>query len=201
MATIPGDYARGHGAKPYTLRYVNQNPLARMLPLHRWQNQVYRLGEKLPPSALEGHGPVWEAVTVTLNPRATLQARVNLQRDFTLLSISASSTSNVSGGFRAQLYDLKKHLRLADRGVQFAVFAGTAGTALSTPFFLREPYRFDMPDSQILINVQNLETVSNTVQMALYGLVLRFNEVAGRNFPGGPFTGYDWAAAMQKGPQ
>jgi hypothetical protein len=186
------------GAKPYTLRFVSQHPLARMLPLHRYQDQAYRLGEKLPPSALDGHGPTWEAVTVALNARSTLQVRVNLQRDFTLIAISASSSSSVNGGFRAQFYDKKKGLRFADRNVNQVNFAGTVAGG-SSPVFLREPYRFDLPDSQLLLNVQNLETVANTVQIVFYGSVLRFNEPAGRNFPGGVFTGYDWNLPPQKG--
>ena len=186
------------GAKPYTLRYVSQHPLARMLPLHRYQDQAYRLGEKLPPSALDGHGPMWEAVTMALNARSTLQARVNLQRDFTLIAISCNSSSSVSGGFRVQLYDKKKGLRFADRGVAQANFAGTVQGS-SSPVFLREPYRFDFPDSQLLLNVQNLESVANTVQVVFYGSVLRFNEPAGRNFPGGVFTGYDWNLGELRG--
>ena len=178
-------------AKPYMLRFVNQHPLARMLPLHRYQDHAYRLGERLPPSALDGYGPTWETATFSLNARQTLQARVNLQRAFTLIGISANASSVASGGFRVQLYDLKRHLRFADRGVQQAVFAGTVAGG-SSPVFLREPWRFDMPDSQVLINIQNLETVANTVQIVLYGSALRFNEPAGRNFPGGPFTGWDW---------
>lgn len=187
------------GAKPYTLRYVSQHPLARMLPLHRYQDQTYRLGERLPPSALDGHGPVWEAATVTLNARGTLQVRVNLQRDFTLIAIAANSSSNVNGGFRVQLYDLKKRLRFADRGVNFATFAGSVAPPTSSPLFLREPWRFDLPDSQLLLNVQNLEAVANTVQVVFYGSVLRFNEPAGRNFPGGVFTGYDWDIGRLRG--
>jgi len=186
------------GAKPYTLRFVSQHPLARMLPLHRYQDQAYRLGEKIPPSALDGHGPMWEAITVALNARSTLQVRVNLQRDFTLIAISASSTSSVNGGFRAQFYDKKKGLRFADRNVNQANFAGTVQGS-SSPIFLREPYRFDLPDSHILLNIQNLETVANTAQIVFYGSVLRFNEPAGRNFPGGVFTGYDWNLPSQKG--
>ena len=188
------------GAKPYTLQWVNQNPLARMLPLRRNQDHAYRLGERLPPSALDGHGPAWEAVEWSLAARQTLQARVNLQRDFTLIALTAKSSSSVNGGFRIQFYDLKKRLRFADRGVQMANFAGSvAPTALTSPIFLREPWRFDLPDSQILINVQNLETVANTVDVAFYGQVLRFNEPAGRNFPGGVFTGWDWPLAQERG--
>jgi hypothetical protein len=181
------------GARPYSLANTLLHPLARMLPLQREQMQVYRLGERLPPSGgLADHCPTWEAVNMVLNARSTLQARVNVQRDFTLIGLVASSSSVVNGGFRAQLFDTKKQLRMADRGVQQSLIAGSvfgAGT-LSGPFFLREPYPFDQPDSQVLVLVQNLETVTNTIQLVLYGLVLRFNAKSrtALEFPGGPVS-------------
>jgi hypothetical protein len=181
------------GAKPYTLQNTMLHPLARMLPLQREQVQVYRLGEKNPPvGELDGHGPDWEVVSMILNAGSTLQARVNLQRDYTLMALTVSSSSNVNGGFRAQLYDTKKQRRLADRGVQMALMAGqpTAAAPPSGPFFLREPYKFDQPDSQILVLAQNLEVVTNTIQIVLYGVVLRFNEesLTAVEFPGGPVS-------------
>ena len=177
------------GATPYALWNVMKHPLARMLPLQREQAQVYRLGDKYPPAGdLKGHAPMWEAVTLILGARQTLQARVNLQRDFTLIGISSSTSSNVNGGFRAQLYDMKKKLRFADRGVQMANIAGPVGGQIIGSFFLREPYKFDQHDSQLLVIAQNLETVTNTLQLALYGQVLRFNEPGASEFPGGPVS-------------
>jgi hypothetical protein len=178
------------GAKPYSLQQTITHPLARMLPLLKAQMMVYRLGEKYPPIGwLAGHCPTWEAVTLVLAPQSNQQVRVNVQRDFTLLSISVTNSSNVSGGFRAQLYDVKKQLRLADRGVNQALMGGPAfgGARPNGTFFLREPYRFDLPDSQLLIVAQNLETVQNLVQVALYGAALRFNQVSNTapEFPGG----------------
>jgi hypothetical protein len=167
-----------------------RHPLARMLPLQREQAQVYRLGEKHPPrGGLEGHGPMWEAVTLTLAARSSLQARVNLQRNFTLLAMTVTGTSNVNGGFRMQFYDMKRKLRFADRGVQQANIAGGM-LGMIGAFFLREPYDFAHADSQMLVIAQNLETVANTIQVAFYGQVLRFNEVSpGREeFPGGPVS-------------
>jgi len=179
----------GRGAHPYALRYVLQNPIARMLPLSREQAMVYRLGERLPPSgSLDGHGPTWECVTMILAAQATQNVRVNLQRDYTLLSLAVSSSSVVSGGFRAQLYDVKKQRRLMDRGINEALLGGQCGpVSPSNPFFLREPYEFPDADSQILVMMQNLEAVTNTVQLVLYGVALRFNEaIATKNeFPGG----------------
>lgn len=192
------------GAKPYTLENVQQNPLARMLPMFRYQAQTYRMGERIPPSALEGHGPVWESVEWLLDGFGTLQARVNLQRDFTLVSIAASCDTNTRGGFRIQMYDVKKRYRFADRGISFANFAGPAGgipvatlaNSSLSPFFLREPYRFEVPDSQIYIECQNFETTQNRVSASFHGAVLRFNE-PGPSFPGGQTTGWDWSDSVQ----
>jgi len=172
------------GIRPFSLRFTPTHPLARMLPIQREQMQVYRLGEKSPPSELTDHAPMWEVVTVNLNARGSTRVRVNLQRDFTLMALTASASVNTAlGGFRAQLYDMKKQLRLADRGVMFANLAGSAGGAV----FLREPWPFDEPDSQVLVIVQNMETAANIINIALYGQVLRFNQPAPgyAEFPGG----------------
>jgi hypothetical protein len=186
---------------PYTLRWTSQHPLARMLPLFRYQAQVYRLGERLPPSALIDHAPMWEHVEFKLDPMDSLQARVNLQRDFTLVSKGANCSSNANGGFRVHFYDLKQRYRFQDRGVNFGNFGGpvsgiASGTLSPAPFYLREPYRFPVPDSQILIEVQSFEEVPNTVNLVYYGQVLRFN-APGLTFPGGPVTGWDWAKSLQ----
>jgi hypothetical protein len=178
------------GMKPFSLRHTVTHPLARMLPIQREQLMVYRLGEKHPPSGhLNDHAPMWEVVTVKLNARGSTRVRVNLQRDFTLVALTASATVNTAlGGFRAQLYDMKKQLRLADRGVMFANLAGPMGGGGNPgAFFLREPWEFDEPDSQLLVIVQNMETAANTIDIALYGQVLRFNQPAPgyQEFPGG----------------
>ena len=178
------------GAKPYSLQNTLLHPLARMLPLRRQQAQVYRLGERLPPSGpLHDYNPTWEAVNLVLDARSTLQARVNVQRDFTLIALVASSSSNVNGGFRAQFFDTKKELRFAERNVIQSLIAGSVfgAGAITNPFFLREPYEFDQPDSQILVSAQNLETVTNTIQIVFYGVALRFNQPSSSQpeFPGG----------------
>lgn len=162
-------YNRAAGVNPYSLKDVQINPLARMLPLREANSQVYRLGEATPPG-LRGYGPTWEVISLVLAGRGTLQVRVNVQRDFHLMALTASSSA--AGGFRAQLYDANKKRRFADRGVNFNNLFGPTGRAL----FLREPYRFDQPDSSILCVVQNLDAAANTVQIVLYGVALRFNE-------------------------
>ena len=175
---------------PFSLRNTVTHPLARMLPLQREQLMVYRLGEKNPPAGhLLDHAPMWEVVNVVLNARGSTRVRVNLQRDFTLMALIASATVNTAlGGFRAQFYDMKKQLRFADRGVLFSNLAGPMGGGTpGAAFFLREPWEFDEPDSQILVIVQNMEAAQNSIQFVMYGQVLRFNQpIAGfQEFPGG----------------
>lgn len=169
---------------------VLTNHLARMLPLHSYQSQVYRLAEKHPPGFEDGFTPIWEVATALLPARQTTQLRINFQNQFHLLAIMGSST--LAGGFRVQLYDMKKQycswanvrrriagepskpgVRLAGRGVNFATFLGTGGD----PFFLREPHPFTEPDAQALVIVQNQDITgaSNQIQVALYGLARRFN--------------------------
>lgn len=186
------DRVTGRGAKPYSLRNTMQHPLARMLPMQREQSQVYRMGERVPPCGfLCNHAPTWEAVNLVIAALGTLQVRVALQRDFHLLAINVSTSSNVAGGFRAQLYDVMKQVRFADRGLNQALMGGQQGPAGPVgAFFLREPYRFDEPNSQLLVNVQNLESVQNTIQIAFYGLALPFNAISRNSaeFPGGPVS-------------
>jgi len=180
----------GRGVDLYSLRHVQQNPIARMLPLSREQAMVYRHGEPSPPAGhLDGYAPSWEVVTFVIAPQGTAQARVSVQRDFTLLAVNTASSSNVSGGFLGQMFDVMRSVRLADRGLQQALMGGNQGPpGPSAAFFLREPYPFHEHDSQILINVQNLEAVQNAVQIALYGVCLPFNRrhSPAAEFPGGP---------------
>lgn len=148
--------------------------LARMLPLHEWQSQVYRFAEKYPPGLEDGFSPIWECATCTLAGRQTTQLRINFQREFHLLAVTAKSSA--AGGFRAQIYDQIAQRRLADRGVNFANYFGTG----ANPMFLREPYLFqstkqDGMDGQALVVIQNQDTGNNTIQVVLYGQARRFN--------------------------
>ena len=154
-----------------SLRAEFLNPLARMLPLQREQTQVYRLAEKLPPG-LEGYQPRWEVINAVLGAQQTIQVKVDIMSDFHVLAVLAQSGANTVGGFRIQLYDAVKQCRLQDRGVQFSNFGGKAQAV--SAFFLREPYHFDQPRSQLLAILQNLEPAGNTVQIALYGLAAPF---------------------------
>jgi hypothetical protein len=153
------------GINPFSLKGEITNPLARMLPLYDYQRQVYRMGEAHPPTErMQEYAPHWVVFDMVLGPLSTLQIRKTLHRGFTLLALTCSTTSNVSGGFRAQIYDLPRKRRLADRGVNQALIGG-----LDESCFLREPYPLDLPNHQILIIAQNLEAVQNAVQLVLYG--------------------------------
>src|SRR5271154_5646336 len=177
-------------------RNVLVNYLARMLPLDSYQHAVYRLGEKHPPGFEDGYCPSWEVGTALLPALATTQLRINFQTDFHLFALPA--TSLLSGGFRLQIYDAKKRyytwqdvgrrimgdlqqkpgVRLAGRGVTAVLQCGSGNAPLGCqPFFLREPYCFGGPNSQALIIVQNQDTsgANNECQVALYGMVRRFN--------------------------
>jgi len=155
---------------PYSLDHVLQNQLSNLVPLRRTNQQCYQLGFRHPSGDLDGYGPMWEVITMALTAFGTKQARVNLQRDFHLLGV----IGNASGpnGFRTALYDVKKKRRFADRPFGHFNMLGGQGAV----FMLRRPYRFDEPNSQLMVMVQNLDTVASTVQIVLYGCVLRFND-------------------------
>jgi hypothetical protein len=157
------------GARPYTIDGVLQNQLSNLVPLRRTNQQVYQLGQKRQ-FGLDGYCPMWEVVSFQIPPLGTKDARVNVQRDFHLLGmVGSSSTVN---GFRVQLFDMRKRRRFSDRAFGHFQLLGGQGSIL----FLRRPYRFDEPDSQILVQVQNLDNVTHNDQIVLYGVVLRFND-------------------------
>ena len=163
----------------YSRRNTQRHPLARMLPKLMLQRQMYRLGEKYPPAdGLEEFGPTWEVADFIIPAQSAAQARIPLQRMFTILGFSASASVNTAlGGFRLQLYDTKKGVRFAARGPQVANIAGSAQSG--AVMFLREPYQFDLPESQLLVDCRNLEAASNTIEIVIYGVALRFNQIPG----------------------
>jgi hypothetical protein len=157
---------------------TRMNGLSRMLPLFRRQSHVYRMGEASP-SGLEGYFPRWEVVNAIIAAKQTYQTTIDLMPGFHLLALLGSaSVNNVGvGGFRVHLYDKSRNIRLQARGVQINNWGGAAKYG----FFLREPYPFDLPKSQAMVDITNLEAASNTIQIVLYGVAA-------------PFTGQDNAA-------
>lgn len=145
------------------------NPYTRFLPLRGTQLDVYRMAEATPPG-LVGYQPRWEVMNAALGAQQSIELKVDLMSDFHLLAILCSATASTVGGFRAQFYDAIKQLRLQDRGIQFANLGGNSAAA----FFLREPYRFNLPKSQLLAILQNLEPTANTVQLVFFGFSAPF---------------------------
>ncbi len=120
-------------------------------------------------------GPQWIVFDLVLDALSTLQVRTTVQAGFVLLGVTAGSSPAEAGGvlpFRAQLYDLPRKRRLADRGVQSALLGG--GT--TGGFMLREPYPLDLPNHQILVIAQNMAQVQNAVQLVLYGVAKRIDQ-------------------------
>jgi hypothetical protein len=199
MAQNPTGYSQDAAAARSASFHQPMNPscgtkvlfhtLARLLTLHGYQDQVYHLGQKHPPGFEDGYCPVWEVATALLPARTTTQLRINFQREFHLFAMTASSSA--AGGFRAQLYDMKKQycpgakpgVRLTARGVNFSNLFGAAFNPAAPPsnggaaWFLREPHPFTEKNAQALVVVQNQDTggASNQIQVALYGQVRRFN--------------------------
>lgn len=190
-----------HRMNPRRSPNVLTHTLARLLPLHDLQGQTYRLGEKYPPGFEDGFAPIWECATALLSSLQTTQLRINFQREFHLIGLTGQST--VAGGFRVQIYDMKKQylawqgdpffrqagdlqkpgVRLAGRSVQQATFLGAGFNAAnatnigSSPFMLREPHPFTEPNAQALVIIQNQDNsgVNANIQVVLYGLARRFN--------------------------
>jgi hypothetical protein len=190
-----------HRMNPCKQPNVLVHTLARMLPLHDYQAQVYRLAEHYPPGFEDGFTPIWECATALLPSLQTTQLRINFQDQFHLLALTGNSS--VAGGFRVQLYDSKKRYitwqdpnlripgdlsakagqRLAARGTNFGTFLGAGFVAAnpssngSSPFFLREPHPFTEPNAQALVIIQNQDNsgVNANIQVVLYGLARRFN--------------------------
>lgn len=151
------------------LRAEFVNPFVRMFPFGP-QRSVYRLAEGRPPG-LEGYQPRWQVLNAVLGAQQTIQLKIDVPNDFYLLAILTSATSELTGGFRAQFYDVFKKYRLQDRGVQHALLGGASNGV----FFLRDPYHFNLPRSQVKVVMQNLELVTNTIQVALYGVAAPFS--------------------------
>lgn len=161
-----------------SLRREFVNPYALLLPLLGFQDRVYRFSTN-PPPGLEGYQPRWEVVNAVLGAQQQIQVKIDVMRDFHLLALLASATVNTVGGFRVHLAHAwrepgspEQQTRRfgSDRGLKFGNLGGTSAFG----FFLREPYRFDLPQSQVLVILQNLEPNPNTVQLVLYGVAAPF---------------------------
>jgi hypothetical protein len=110
-----------------------------------------------------------------LGPSKTGRSKMPLPDNFTLLSFFASASSNVKGGFRVNVYDINRRIRLTERPVNFNTIAGTGSSPLFIggdwgPSRFALPYRFQPLNAQVMITIVNLETVNNTIEFGLYGI-------------------------------
>lgn len=150
-----------------------------LLPTLGYQDRVYRFS-KTPPPGLEGYQPRWEVVNAVLGAQQQIQVKIDVMRNWNLLAALCSASVSTVGGFRIHLAHIWREapgpdgqmtLRIgSDRGLKFGNLAGNSNAS----FYLREPYPFDLPQSQCLVILQNLEPNPNTVQLALYGVAEPF---------------------------
>lgn len=125
---------------------------------------------------IQGGTPSWIPCDfLPLGPSKTGRSKMPLPDNFTLLSFFASVSSNVKGGFRVNVYDNNRRIRLTERPVNFNAMAGTG----SSPLFLGGdwgpsryalPYQFQPFNAQVMITIVNLETVNNNIEFGLYGI-------------------------------
>jgi hypothetical protein len=141
------------------------------------QKDVYLNGDgSVFSDGIVGGTPSWIPCDFNpLGPSKTGRSKMPLPDNFTLLSLFASSSSVVKGGFRVNVYDINRRIRLTERPVNFNAIAGNG----SSPLFIGGdwgtsryalPYQFQATNAQVMITIVNLETVANTIEFGLYGI-------------------------------
>lgn len=119
--------------------------------------------------------PQWPMIEFfPLGPLKTGRSRILLPENFTLLSYWASSSVNVNGGFRVNVYDVNRRVALTMYPSNFNTIAGQG----SAPLFM-SGYSFGRSvkiqgvtsPPQAKINIVNLETSNNNIQFGFYGLL------------------------------
>jgi hypothetical protein len=114
-----------------------------------------------------------DAFSVTVTDSATPANTVTVP--LTITVVATQSALTIVSTYRVQIYDTRKALRMADRGVRVANLGGNTQGAN----WFRDPYVFNVVDPQVLLIVQNLTQFQQEIQVALYGMVLRFNQLEG----------------------
>jgi hypothetical protein len=167
-------------------------PALRSLTLPRLMNTLLnpfaRLGESLADNQkstfvlgdgtiipIKGGFPIWVYCEFnTLGALKTGRVRIPMPDNFRLLSYFASSSVNTKGGFRANVYDVNRRIRLTDRPPDAQTLAGNG----SSPLFIggsigsrqAAPYAFQPSNAQVLITIVNLESSANQIQFGMYGV-------------------------------
>ena len=141
------------------------------------QKDVYIAGDgSVFDGNIKGGTPSWIPCDfLPLGPSKTGRSKMPLPDNFTLLAFFASSSSVVKGGFRVNIYDINRRIRLTERPVNFNIIAGTGSSPLFLggdwgPSRLAQPYQFQPTNAQVMITIVNLETVNNNIEFGLYGI-------------------------------
>jgi len=163
--------------RPLTLpRLVNTliNPLARTGSLANNAKETYVLGDgsTIP---IAGGFPIWVYCEFnTLGALKTGRVRLPMPDSFRLLSYFASASVNTKGGFRVNVYDVNRRLRLTDRPLNVQTLAGNGSSPLFQGATIGSrqaaPYAFQETNAQVLITVVNLESAPNLIQFGMYGI-------------------------------
>lgn len=140
------------------------------------QKEVYLRGDGPVFDMIAGGTPSWVPCDfLPLGPSKTGRSKMPLPDNFTLLGFFASASVSDRGGFRVNVYDVNRRIRLTERPVNFNAIAGTG----SSPLFLggdwgnsrfAAPYAFQPNNAQVMITVVNLEIVNNNIEFGLYGV-------------------------------
>lgn len=163
--------------RPLTLsRLVNTliNPFARSGFAANNQRDPYILGDGTV-IAISGGFPMWVYCEFnTLGSLKTGRVRIPMPDSFRLLTYFGSATVNTKGGFRVNVYDVNRRLRLTDRPINFQTLAGTGSSPLfqGSTIGSRQgaPYAFQPNNAQVLITIVNLEPNPNVIQFGMYGI-------------------------------
>ena len=143
------------------------NPLAiRGGSAANFQKDIYEYGS----GAILRNGyrdpfPIWMVADLSLGAMKTARGHFPIPRNFYLLSLFASSSSNVKGGYKVVAYDTTRRMPFMLRPGNFNTLAGNG----SSPLFMKVPYPIDGKEPKIKWTVASLESVTNNVQFGLYG--------------------------------
>lgn len=163
--------------RPLTLpRLLNTllNPFAVGESLANWQKSPYLLGEG-PMVPIDGGFPMWVYCEFnTLGALKTGRVRIPMPDNFRLLSYLASASVTTNGGFRVNVYDVNRRLRLTDRPVNAQTLSGAGASPLIQGITVGSrkvsPYAFQESNAQVLITIVNLEPAANLIQFGMYGV-------------------------------
>jgi hypothetical protein len=140
------------------------------------QRDVYLSGDGSIFDMIAGGTPSWIPCDfLPLQPSKTGRSKMPLPDNFTLLAFFASASVSDRGGFRVNVYDINRRIRLTERPVNFNAIAGTGSSPLFIggdwgPSRYAFPYQFQPDNAQVMITVVNLETVNNNIEFGLYGI-------------------------------